>query len=84
MWVTQETQVLSGVGKFPWRREWLTTAVFLTGQSQWQRSLAGCSPWGRKESDTTEHTAQSLVWERVGEEQAQKDSGLSEESSYAS
>ena len=23
-----------------------------------QRSLAGCSPWGRKESDTAEHTAQ--------------------------
>ena len=28
--------------------------VFLPGESHRQRSLAGCSPWGRKESDTTE------------------------------
>ena len=28
--------------------------MFLPGESQGQRSLAGCSPWGRKESDTTE------------------------------
>ena len=25
------------------------------GVSEGQRSLACCSPWGRKESDTTEH-----------------------------
>ena len=25
-------------------------------ESHGQRSLVGCSPWGRKESDTTEHT----------------------------
>ena len=28
--------------------------MFLSGESHGQRSLAGCSPWGRKESDTTE------------------------------
>ena len=28
--------------------------VFLPGKSHEQRSLAGCSPWGPKESDTTE------------------------------
>ena len=33
-----------------------TTPVFLPGESQGQRSLAGHSPWGRKESDTTEMT----------------------------
>ena len=29
----------------------------LPGQSHGWRSLAGCSPWGRKESDMTERTA---------------------------
>ena len=42
------------VGKIPWRREWQHTPVFLPGESHGQRSLAGYSPWGRKESDTTE------------------------------
>ena len=28
---------------------------FLPGEFHGQRSLAGYSPWGRKESDTTEH-----------------------------
>ena len=31
-------------------------AVFLPGKSHEQRSLAGYSPWGHKESDTTEMT----------------------------
>ena len=26
----------------------------MTGKSHGQRSLVGCSPWGREESDTTE------------------------------
>ena len=30
------------------------TPVFLPGESHGWRSLVGCSPWGRKESDTTE------------------------------
>ena len=41
------------VGKNPWRRKWQPTPVFLPGESHGQRSLAGYSPWGRKESDTT-------------------------------
>ena len=41
------------VGKSPCRRAWQPTPVFLPGESHGQRSLAGCSPWGRKESDTT-------------------------------
>jgi len=36
------------------KREWLPTLVFLPGESHGQRSLAGYSPWGRKESDMTE------------------------------
>ena len=33
-----------------------TTPVFLPGESHGQRSLAGNSPYGHKESDTTEVT----------------------------
>ena len=41
-------------GKISWRRKWQPTPVFLPGKSHGQRSLAGYSPWGRKESGTTE------------------------------
>ena len=41
-------------GRFPWRRKWQPTPVFLPGESHGQRSLVGYSPWGRKESDTIE------------------------------
>ena len=36
------------------RRKWQPTPVLLPGKSHGQRSLVGYSPWGRKESDTTE------------------------------
>ena len=42
------------VGKILWRREWLATPVLLPEEFQGQRSLASYSPWGPKESDTTE------------------------------
>ena len=32
------------------------TPVFLPGESQGQKSLAGCRLWGHRESDTTEVT----------------------------
>ena len=38
----------------PQRRKWQPTPVFLPGKSHGQRSLVGYSPWGCKESDTTE------------------------------
>ena len=44
------------VEKIPWRRRWQPTQVFLHGESHGQRSLAGYSPLGHKESDTTEGT----------------------------
>ena len=46
------------VGKIPWRRAWQPTPIFLPGKSYGQRSLAGYSPWGCKESeaDMTEAT----------------------------
>ena len=43
------------VGKIPWSRKWQPTPVSLPGESHGQRSLAGYSPWGHKESDVTEH-----------------------------
>ena len=43
-------------GNIPWRRAQQPTPVFLPEESQGQRHLAGYSPWGRKELDTTEHT----------------------------
>ena len=39
---------------YPWRRRWHPTPVLLPGKSHGWRSLVGCSPWGHKESDTTE------------------------------
>ena len=36
------------------RRRWHPTPVLLPGKSHGQRSLEGCSPWGRWGSDTTE------------------------------
>ena len=47
------------VGKIPWRRKWQPTPGFLPGKSHGQRSLAGYSPWGLKESGTTEATEQN-------------------------
>ena len=45
-----------GSGKIPWRKKWQPTPVFLPGEFHGQRSLVGYSPWGCKESDTTEQT----------------------------
>ena len=46
---------------------WHPTPVLLPGKSHVWRSLVGCSPWGRKELDTTErlHFHFSLSW--IGE-----------------
>ena len=52
----QETRIRSPGREDPWRRKWQPTPVFLPGESHGQRSLAGYSPWGRKESDVTEAT----------------------------
>ena len=58
------------VKKIPWRRKWQPTPVFLPGKFHGQRSLAGCRPWGRKESDTAEwlstHTDIRLAGEDGG------------------
>ena len=42
------------VGRIPWKRKWQPTPVFLPGKFHGERSLAGYSPWGHKESHPTE------------------------------
>ena len=42
--------------EIPWRKKWHSTPVFLPGKFPGQKSLVGCSPWGRKELDITEVT----------------------------
>ena len=58
------------VGKIPWRREWLSTLVSLSGEFHGQKSLAGYSQWGCKKSDTTEqlhfHFSLSCIGEGNG------------------
>ena len=49
------------VGKISCRRKWQPTTVFLPGKSHGWRSLVGYSPWGRKESDTTECVHFTLI-----------------------
>ena len=43
------------LGSIPWRRKSQSTPIFLPGTSHGQRGLVSYSPWGHKESDTTEH-----------------------------
>ena len=45
-----------------WRRQWQPTPVLLPGKSHGRRNLVGWSPWGRKESDTTERLTLSLFF----------------------
>ena len=40
---------------YTWRRKWQPILVFLPGQFNEQRSLAGYSPWGSTDLDMTEH-----------------------------
>ena len=54
---TQEMQVQSLGGEDILEKEMAVHSVFLPGNSHGQRSLADCSPWGPKESDTTKHRA---------------------------
>ena len=50
--------------------KWHPTLVLLPGKSHGRRSLVGCSPWGREESDRTErlhfHFSLSCIGEGNG------------------
>ena len=46
--------LIPGLGRFPWRREWQLTPIFLPGEFHGQRSLVSYSPWFHKEVDMAE------------------------------
>ena len=48
--------------------QWHPTPVLLPGKSHGWRSLVGCSPWGRKESDMTEQLQFHFSLSCIGED----------------
>ena len=52
---------IPGLGRYPGEGNDKPTPVSLPGESHGQRSLAGYTPWGHKESDTTERLTSLLV-----------------------
>ena len=65
-----QTTGLQRIGHYqsaPRRRQWHPTPVLLLGKSHGRRSLVGCSPWGREESDTTERLHFRFSLSRIGE-----------------
>ena len=42
----RDAGLIPGLGRFPWRRAWQPTPVFLPGESIGQMTLVG--PWGRR------------------------------------
>ena len=51
---------IPGSGRSPGEGNGQTTPIFLPGEFREERSLAGHSPWGHKELDTTEKLIFSL------------------------
>ena len=51
---TREIRVRFLCQENPLAKGWQPTSVFLPGELHGQRSLAGYSQWGHKESDTTD------------------------------
>ena len=60
----------------PWRRAWQPTLVFLSGESHGEMSLAGYSPWGREDLDTTEVTEHACTRDILGERKVVMDLSL--------
>ena len=46
--------LIPGLGRFPWKRAWEPTPVFLPGESPWIKEPGRLQSMGSKESDTTE------------------------------
>ena len=63
----QLTLYLEGKQSVFGRRQWHPTPVLLPGKSRGWRSLVGCSPWGREESDTTERLHFHFSLSYIGE-----------------
>ena len=53
-WDVRDGRFNLWVRKIPWKRAWQPIPVFLPGESQGQKSLAGYGPYGLKESEMTQ------------------------------
>ena len=62
-----ETRVRSLGWEDTLEEEMATQCRILPGESHGQRSLVGCSPWGHKESDTTERLPYQFSLSCIGE-----------------
>ena len=58
------------------RRQWHPTPVLWPGKSHGWRSLVGYSPWGRKESDTTEWLHFHFQWKTTNQTFGKINSGI--------
>ena len=58
---------ISTTSDMMWRRQWHPTPVLLPGKSHGWKSLVGYSPWGHKESDTTERLHFHFSLSGIGE-----------------
>ena len=63
----KQIQPLIFLNQLKWRRQWHPTLVLLPGKSHRWRSLVGCSPWGREESDMTERLHFHFLLSCIGE-----------------
>ena len=59
---TRDAVSIPGWGRFPWKRKWQPTLVFLPGKSHGQRSLTGYSPWSCKGLDTTKQLTYMIFY----------------------
>ena len=57
---------IPGLGRFPGGGRGNPLQYSCLENSHGQKSLAGYSPWGRKESDTTDHLGTSTMSELYG------------------
>ena len=60
-----DTDLIPGSGRFPWRRAWQPPPVFLPGESQGQKSLAGFSPWDCRVRQVRSDRAHTCMYSRV-------------------
>ena len=61
----QETGFDPWMGKIPWRRDWLPTPDFLSGEFRGQRSPVDYSPWDYKRVDLTYETKTTDVFSTI-------------------
>ena len=56
---------IPGLGRAPGEEHGNPLQVFLPGEFHGQGSLVGCSPWGRKDSDTTERLTTQACYQWI-------------------